>query len=266
MTPFEKFLEVIFQANLVFPYVGGQLIAFNKKKSKIEIVNIGGGKAGFKIRWIFLSLFLFSIILRLVYLGFVDSNEFVLINKNVDTSLCLTTVLMISVIAERYKSWTYYPEKYVSFLNAIINLKRNQLKGIYKIYKLTRYFFPFKIVNQSENCCKIEGVALPLLSKSKYAYLVLQITGFFCTWIFPYAVPICCIIEKKLPLNAAWWLSWTLNKLNWRCRFTSIIETGFTLSGNYLIWTMAAKQVYCLGADLLVGVLSLTFCQEMAYR
>lgn len=134
MAPFDRFLEVIFQANLVFPYVGGQLMAFNKSKSKVEIVNIGGGKVGFKIRWIFLSLFLFSIILRLIFLRFLDSNEFVLINKNVDTSLCLTTVLMISVIAERYKSWTYYPEKYVSFLNAIINLKRNQLKGIYKIY------------------------------------------------------------------------------------------------------------------------------------
>ncbi len=184
MLSLENFLEIIFKANLTSTYVAGQLIAFNKTKSKVVVVNSGGRNLGFNIRCIFLSLFAFSNILRVINLRFGDSNESILINKRVETSLCIMAFWMVIVIADRYKTWTYSPEKYVCFLNAIIKLKRNQLKGIFpseskKTKKMFLLIFEcFQIINRNPG--------------TRFSKIEICLPGFKSNWIFlRQDIPLC---------------------------------------------------------------------------
>ncbi len=73
-------------------------------------------------------------------------------------------------------------------------------------------------------------------------------------WVFSLAIAISCIVEKTIPFNC-------IRNLNLKI-ISNKFETGLSFLFNYLVWEILATQAYWLIVDLLVGILTLTFCQQ----
>ncbi len=102
--------------------------------------------------------------------------------------------------------------------------------------------------------------------KATIAKLVLQATLVFCKWIIPSGMTFACALNISLPFNTMWTLDYIVGILELQENYTTAFWKGFTLILNYIVWKLMALQGYWLVVDVLIGVLSLTYCQEMALR
>jgi len=75
---------------------------------------------------------------------------------------------------------------------------------------------------------------------------------------------IACTLDK--PFNIAWIWEYTLGILECPNIFLNIVRKVVAFMFNYVIWKFISIQGYWLVTDILIGVLSLLFCQDMAQR
>ncbi len=102
--------------------------------------------------------------------------------------------------------------------------------------------------------------------KIKMAKFVLGATYVFSKYFFSFGMTIACAIKNSLPFNTVWTLEYIVELLASRNAYFNIFLKGALLMLNYTVWKIIAVQGYLIVVDMLVGVLSQSFCQEMAYR
>lgn len=75
-----------------------------------------------------------------------------------------------------------------------------------------------------------------------------------------------CAFKNSLPLNTVWVLDYVLKYLEIKSTFLNVLLNGLLSMLNYMVWKMIIFQGYALIVDILIGALSLKFCQDNIRR
>lgn len=235
----ENFLEIWVQAHKTSPKIVGQLLLYNETSKSAKILPENKATEhttkGFKLRWIFLLSIQLSMLLRILDLKFSPNYE----NKTVEINLCAMMLFICVETSEGYRVWAYNPNLFLSFFNNIFLFERKHNAGV----KISQAPLTWKIARH-----------------------VCQITRFASKWIFAIAISICCVFDNNIPFNTAWLLNQMLGETLRSSPILRTLEMGITFLLNYCNWTLIATRAYLVVADLLLGTISLTYCQDVAYR
>lgn len=101
---------------------------------------------------------------------------------------------------------------------------------------------------------------------AKIANYFFKLTRFLCKGIVYTAVVVICFYDKSLPFNPLWIIEHLSGTEHKEGIIWIIIGKIVTFIYNYYFWTMVTIQAYCTISDILIGVLSLSFCQKVAHR
>lgn len=108
--------------------------------------------------------------------------------------------------------------------------------------------------------------ALKNSQKTKIARQVFLVTRLICKWIFPFALPISCVLVHKLPFNVVWLLDKLFGFSTCTGIIWNVVHMGLTFAINHFVWVLVSTQGYRLAADIMIGVYALTFSHQIAFR
>ncbi len=240
MPVLEKFLEIIIQANNSSPKITGRLFAYNTSKNKFELASSKSAKIEFRNRWIFLLLNAAAILLRILDAKFLNAHQVGILNKTVEINICVTLCFICIVIGEGYRIRAKYPEDYLSFLNKTIEMELNLAKV---------------------QC--IQSRINKNLTSAMYFFCLFH---FCCDWIFPFALPISCVLEPSLPFNTIWLLDRIFGLTKFNGFIWNALIKLFSFLINSVVFKVLANRGLCIVADILIGVISLTIFVDKAHR
>lgn len=93
-----------------------------------------------------------------------------------------------------------------------------------------------------------------------------RFTRILVKWLCTRAVAAICALEKPIPLNPLWIVEHLSGIAVWEGMAWKIFETMFTFAYNYCLWKMMIAQAYCVISDIVISVLAVSFCQDVANR
>lgn len=125
----ENFVEILIDANQMSSKVAGHLFTFNVQKKCFKLRNNDGARTGFKRRSMFLFLNSSALLLRILSIQFIPSTETDKDNLNTEMNLCIMMLFICILPAERYRVRGNFPEYFVGFFNAVIQVETTLIKG-----------------------------------------------------------------------------------------------------------------------------------------
>lgn len=97
------------------------------------------------------------------------------------------------------------------------------------------------------------------------AILFFQITQFFAERITNTAVVVICFLDKPIPFNPLWIFEYLSGIAGYQ-GIRIIFEKTFLFVHNLCFWKMATAQGYGVITEILIGVLSISFSQNVSIR
>ncbi len=119
----------------------------------------------------------------------------------------------------------------------------------------------FCFVSANPKTCRVS-----LSTASKIAKYFFQFTQLAAIGISNSAVLLILIFDKSLPLNPLWIFEHLAGYAEYQGIGWTIFEKTFTFVNSQFLWKMCTVQGYCFVSDILISVLSISFCQRVSHR
>ncbi len=127
-----NFMEIVLEANKMSPKIFGQLFTCNATKNQIQILSNPRAKIGFKIRF---NLILLNATLQCIRFFNIKYQSSTQINERttLNTILCIRTISILLVSAERYRIRLACSKDFVDFFNGAIYMEMSYTKSTKKL-------------------------------------------------------------------------------------------------------------------------------------
>lgn len=120
-----NFLSTLIESTKLSPKIAGQLFMYNEATAKFEVIHTKWSKNGYISRSVLMLLVCTTMLDRIISINFHPEKD-----TEAHSKLCLMMIVSCTLMAERYRIRTLYPNEFVLFFNQIAKLESTLTKGM----------------------------------------------------------------------------------------------------------------------------------------
>ena len=113
----------------------------------------------------------------------------------------------------------------------------------------------------------VTGIPIRPSTRSLFVKLICQYTRYFAKFVIPVCMGLSCTMSGNLPVNVVW-LEEKGDGLTTRSQGFAVIVLRllFLFLPNSFAWSIIAIGGYGICVDILIGSVTLSYCQRLVYR